>query len=155
MTRPRATIAQLMAAVLYVAFGIAALRNADGFWASATFTVAVVTLSIALVAACTRSGRARASAAGFAFCGWACLVIWLATPNTVGYMDGPPRMLVYWGAFKLQASINPMASGGAPLIAYSQISHSLEVILVGFIGAVVGHFVAAPRNPSPAGSAGD
>ena len=36
MFRPRITIAGLMAIVLYVAFGFAALSNAIHFWADAT-----------------------------------------------------------------------------------------------------------------------
>ena len=40
MSRLRFTIAQAMALVIFVGFGFAALRNAEEFWASATYTVA-------------------------------------------------------------------------------------------------------------------
>jgi hypothetical protein len=54
MTRLHFTLAQLMAIVLYLGFGFAALRNADDFWASATFTVAIISISTALVGAIAR-----------------------------------------------------------------------------------------------------
>ena len=44
MTRPRLTIAQLMTVILLVGFGFAALRNADDFWASATYTLAIISI---------------------------------------------------------------------------------------------------------------
>ena len=40
MTRLRFTLAQLIAFVLFIGFGFAALRNADGLWASAAFSSA-------------------------------------------------------------------------------------------------------------------
>ena len=49
MSRPRFTIAQSMAFVIYVAFGFAALRNANALWASATFKLAVIMVSVAFV----------------------------------------------------------------------------------------------------------
>jgi hypothetical protein len=48
MTRPRLTIAQSMAIVLFLGFGFAALRNADAFWASVTFSLAIISVSVAL-----------------------------------------------------------------------------------------------------------
>ena len=55
--------------------------------------------------------------AGMAIAGGACLVIWLATPNTVGFVSGPPHLLVFWGLYKLQPYINPTVAGGEELIA--------------------------------------
>ena len=60
MTRPRLTIAQAMAIVFLVGFGCAALRNANDFWAIATFNLAIFLNSTALVAAIVSRGRARA-----------------------------------------------------------------------------------------------
>ncbi len=146
----RFTIAQLMVLVFFVGVGFAALRNANEFWASAMFTVAIITVSIALAVAALSKGKARVAWAGYAVTGWACLIIWLATPNTVGYWSGPPRMLVYWGLYHLQASIQPMASGAAPFIFYAQISHSLEVIFLGLAGAVVGRLLTLKDDrPNP------
>jgi hypothetical protein len=54
MTRPRLTLAQLMAVVLLVGFGFAALRNANPSWASVTFSLAILAVSVALAGACSR-----------------------------------------------------------------------------------------------------
>ena len=69
MTRLRFTLAQLMAVVLFIGFGFAALRNANGLWASATFSLAILTVSVAVAGACSRQGRARMPWAGFAVAG--------------------------------------------------------------------------------------
>ncbi len=55
MTLLRFTLAQLMAVVLYLAVGFAA-RNADEFWASAAYTLAISLIAAALVGALTFSG---------------------------------------------------------------------------------------------------
>ena len=142
MTRLRFTLAQLMAIVLYFGFGFAALRNADAVWASVTFSLAIITVSVALAGAFARKEEARMSWAGFAAAGGARLVIWISTPQTVGFLNGPPKTLLY----NLQASINPMASAGGPLIAYTQICNSLDVILLGLVGAALGHLLAAKKR---------
>jgi hypothetical protein len=140
MTRLRFTIAGLMAIVLFAGLAFAALRGSNAFWASATFSVAVLTISVAIAVACVRKDDARMPCAGFAIAGSACLVIWLATPNTVGFVSGPPHLLVFWGLYKLQPYINPTVTGGEELIAYVQICHSLEAILFGLVGAALGRY---------------
>jgi hypothetical protein len=93
MNRLRFTLAQLMAIVLYCGFGFAALRNANAFWASATFSLAIITVSVALAGAYARK-EGRTSWAGFATAGGVRLVIWLSTSGTVGLIYGPPRPLL-------------------------------------------------------------
>jgi hypothetical protein len=51
MTRPRYSLAQLMAILVYLGFGFAALRNADEFWATATYSIAVLTIAAANILA--------------------------------------------------------------------------------------------------------
>src|SRR5262249_18429286 len=119
MNRHRFTLAQWMAIVLYCGFGFAALRNANAFWASATFSVAIITVSVALAGACVRT-EGRMAWAAFAIAGGVRLVIWLLTPQSVGTLSGPPHALFY----ELQEYLNPTASGGMVLIAYSQICNS-------------------------------
>jgi hypothetical protein len=142
MTRPRITIAGLMAIVLYVAVGFAALRNADAFWASATLSLAILSVSVALAGALACRGRARASWAGFAAASLACLVIWLSAHETVGFVSGPPRLLAFWGFRLLGPYINPAAgAGGQPYIYYVQVSNSLESIVFGLAGAFLARFI--------------
>jgi hypothetical protein len=145
VSRHRFTIAALMAIVLFVAVGFAALRNANAFWASATFSLAVVTVSVAFAGAFARTGAARTPWAGFATCGFACLVIWLSTPETVGYVSGPPRLSAFWGFRQLLPYINPTAQkGGEPYIHWVQVCNSLQVVLFGLVGAILGRLVADP-----------
>jgi hypothetical protein len=144
MTWLRFTIAQLMTIVLYVGFGFAALRNADAFWASATLSLAIVSVSVALAGAFARKNEARMSWAGFAFAGGACLVIWLSTSQTVGSLNGPPQPLLN----RFQPFINPLASGGGAFIAFTQICHSLDVILLGLVGAALCRLLAV-KNDQP------
>ena len=143
MTRFRFTIAGLMAVVFYVAVGFAALRNADAFWASATLSLAILSVSVALAGALSCRGRARTSWAGFAAASLACLALWLASHGTVGSVSGPPRLLAFWGFSVLRRYINPVADlGGEPFIRYVQVSISLEAIIFGLIGAILARFIA-------------
>ena len=83
MARPRLTIAQLMTIILFLGVAFAALRNANEFWASATYTLAVITVSTALVGAIARKGKSRMTWIGFAVFGWACLIIGLFSSSLV------------------------------------------------------------------------
>jgi hypothetical protein len=147
MKRLRLTIANLMFVVLYVGLGFAALRNADEFWASATFTLAILAVSAAVVGAVARKGRARMTWLGFAVFGLASLLIWLSTSQTIDYsMNGPPLAVMTWGLRSLKLHINQRV----PWMNYLQVCHSLEVILIGFVGAILGRFVAAQdERPDP------
>jgi hypothetical protein len=142
-----------MALVLLVGVAFAALRNANGLWASATFTLAIMTVAVALAVAFTRTGEARASWAGFAAAGGICLFIWLSTsPTAVGSLNGPPRRLVFWALHEhLMPNINPEASrGGRPYIYYVQVSNSLETIFLGLVGAILVRFIVV-KDKRPTG----
>jgi hypothetical protein len=146
MTRLRFTLAQLMAIVLYLAFGFAALRNADEFWASATYTLVIVMIAGALVGSFARSGRARMPWVGFAVFGWTFLLISHLPGWTIGGIGfGPipkPILLIEWGIARLQPYVYP-SPGGRDLTSYEQVSYSLGVVLFGLVGAVVGRLLAA------------
>jgi hypothetical protein len=147
MTRLRFTLAQLMAIVLYVGFGFAALRNADEFWASATSTLAIVSISAALVGAIVRKGRSRTTWTGFAVFAWTYLLVGLLPPRDVSFPSGggltpSPRLLIEWGCEHLQSYIYQSTKVLHGHIHYLQISHSLGVILFGLVGAIVGRLMA-------------
>jgi hypothetical protein len=160
MTRPRFTLAQLMAIVLYLAFGFAALRNSDEFWASATHTCAIVLIAGALVGALVRKGRARTAWVGCTVFGWTQLLIVHLPESEVGGLGfGPirkPLLLFEWATAGLQPYIKPVPPRiGGPgsadyLMSYEQVSQSLEIILFALIGAVLGRVLAVndePPNP--------
>lgn len=141
MRRLRLTIAQLMSVIFFVGFGVAALRNANEFWASATFSLAIVTVSVTVAGASARQGGARMPWVGFAVAGGSYLVIWLLAGKDTGFIYGSPRSLLH----ALRPYINPEASGGAELIAYVQTCRSLEAGLLGLIGAILS-CLAAPKH---------
>jgi hypothetical protein len=152
MTRLRLTIAQLMTVILLVGFGFAALRNANPFWASATYTIAIISILVALLCAFVRKGKARMSWAGLAVFGWAYFLIDLLPNRSVGSLGaGPipwPSLLIEWGTAYLQPYIHPWAPGTSEWVQYDQVSHSLGIILFGLVGAVLGGLVV-PRDDRP------
>ncbi len=154
MTRHRFTIAQLMALILYVGLSFAALRNANDFWASATFTVAILAVSVALVGVIARKGKDRMTWTGFAVFGWTCLLVVQLPPWPIGgQFGGPvpkPVLLIEWGMARLQSYINPLSLSGGSWVQYDQISHSLGIILFGLVGAVLARLLAVKDDrPNP------
>ena len=151
MNRLRFTLAQLMAIVLYLGFGFAALRNADEFWASATYTLAITLIAGALVGAFARSGRARTPWVGFAVFGWTYLLIVHLPAWGVGGLGfgpiGKPHLLIEWGTARLQPYIKPPPPGmgvmAGDMMHYEQVSRSLGIILFGLVGAVLGRLLSA------------
>jgi hypothetical protein len=152
MTRYRFTLAQLMAIVLYVGVGFAALRNADEFWASAAYTLAIILIAVALVGALTRSGKARTPWVGFAVLGWTYLLTihldWSIDSLDHFARTPKPPLLIEWGTARLQPYIKPLplviVGGGPSLILrpYEQVSQSLGIILFGLVGAALGRLIA-------------
>jgi hypothetical protein len=140
MTRLRFTLAQLMGIVLDLGFGFAAMRNADPFWASATYTLATILIAVALVGAFARSGRARTPRVGFAVFGWTYLLIVHLPDWSIGGVGyGPitkPLLLIEWGTARLQPYIKPLppGGGGSLLMPYEQVSQTLGIILFGLAG---------------------
>ena len=105
MNRLRLTIANLMIVVLYAGLAFAALRNADKFWASATYTLAILAVSAAVVVAVARKGRAgwraNSPACGYPRCSMGCLgedgnIAFTATPPLVAPSTGVTRRNPVW-----------------------------------------------------------
>jgi hypothetical protein len=146
MTRLRFTIAQSMIVVLLVGFGFAALRNADDFWASATYTLAITMITVAVVGALSQKGRARATWIGYAVFGWTYLLVVQLPPWQIGGLGfGPidkPVLLIEWGIAKLQPYVHPTGAA-SDLMRYEQVSLSVGIIVAGLVGAVVGRLVRA------------
>jgi hypothetical protein len=145
MSRLRFTLAQLMALVVYLGFGFASLRNADPFWAGATYTLAIIMIAAAPLGAFARRGTARMAWGGFAVFGWTYLFLAHLPPWQIwnGGLDFEtihrPAFLIEWGFARLRPYILPPSGS---LRAYLQVSLSLGVVLFGLVGAVVGRLVA-------------
>lgn len=90
MKRSRLSIAGLMAVIVLIAVGFAALRNPTVLWASLIFTATVAFLATAILGSIARRGRARMTWAGVAVFGWAYLAMSFGPfPNGNG-VDCPP-----------------------------------------------------------------
>jgi hypothetical protein len=115
MTRLRFTLAQLMATVIFIGLGFAALRSASLLWASAVFTLTVAVLSAAILGAMARRRRARMTWAGFALFGWIYLGTTFGPWATINGVTAPPYVtrwgLDYWDS-KLW-SVGRMDSGSS------------------------------------------
>jgi hypothetical protein len=157
MTRPRFTLAQLMALVLCLGLCFAALRNADPFSASVIFTLTTMTISAALLGSLVGKGRARTAWIGFAVFGWAYLLIDLLPPRASGGRGlGPlpwPSRLIEWGLARLQPylwPVPPKVYAHDYLTCFEQVGHSLAIILFGLIGAVLARLLASEEaRPNP------
>src|SRR4051812_39024784 len=79
MSLPRFSIASVMAAIVYVAVGLVAFRNAGDnwhgrLWNDALFMMTVGMLVVATILAGLHQGRARGRWLGFAAFGWGHLI---------------------------------------------------------------------------------
>jgi hypothetical protein len=176
MSRVRFTLAQLMAVVIFIGFGFAALRSATVHWSSAVFTLTVAVLLAGVLAAMARRGRARIIWAGFALFGW----VYLGTafgPWAAGNgVAAPPYVtrwaLDYWDArLWISAPGQPTridtSSPGEMLyprpgwatspfafqpdsLHFRRIGHCFAAIIFGCLGATVGRILAVKDGqPNP------
>ena len=124
MTRLRFTLAQLMATVIFIGLGFAAIRSASLLWASAVFTLTVVVLSAAILGAMARRGRARMTWAGFALFGWIYLGTTFGPWATVNGVTAPPYVtrwgLDYWDSKHWSVGRIDTASPGEELFRGSR-----------------------------------
>jgi len=149
MHRLRFTLAQLMAVIIFIGFGFAAIRNANEIWASATYTLAVLMVSLATLGALARKGRARVMWAGFALFGWVRGLVGVL-PSIHTYQIGPipaPELLTNRGFdFLREYLAMPRGVVWVPF----QLGYSLDIILFGLIGCVAGRLLAAKDEPQSA-----
>src|SRR5215831_4719880 len=136
--RYRTSIAGLMALVLFVGLSLAALRNADRYWAAGTYTLAFLALSAA-VCAIVGQGAVRSFAIGFAVFGLS-YILWGLLPhrdvNSFGFGPQPhPTLLPELGFVLLQPYLKPMPpSDTQGFISYDQVGQSIGILLSGFFG---------------------
>ena len=163
MTRLRFTLAQLMAVVIFIGLGFAALPSASPLWSSAVFTLTVTVLSAAILAAMARRGRARMTWAGFALFGWVYLGTTFGPWADSNGVKAPPYVtrlgLDYWdsklwsskrmetaphGELLFSRFTMSLATTIAPdALQFRRIGHCLTAILFGLVGAVLGRLIAA------------
>jgi hypothetical protein len=115
MRRPRFTIASLLVFVLFLAFGLAALRESTEVWDVAVFGVTFLLLLTSVLLAVHRTGPRRAYWLGFALFGGAYLAAGLIPPvgarlptsKGLVYLDSlvPGRQATFTIAFSPQGGI--------------------------------------------------
>jgi hypothetical protein len=147
MTRPhRPTIAGLMAFILCVALGLAALRNAGPYLATALYNLTFFSLPTAIVCAVVGRRMLRGLATGYAAFGSAYFLfnlLPLRPYSSFGYVQGRPTLLIEKGFVLLQPYLKPMPpSDMQGFIDYDLVSQSLAIILCGIVGAALSRFVA-------------
>jgi hypothetical protein len=144
MSRRRFTLAQLMAVVLCFGLAFAALRRADEVWASATYTLVFLMISLAPICALARKGRARLVWAGFAVFGWARLLVGVLPQLYLRSMGlhtmTSPRLLTEWAFGYLQPYL-PVGLGGGIPRPCQWAYYSLEIIVFALTGAVFGYLL--------------
>lgn len=73
--RPRISIAALLAGMVPIAVGLAALANPTAFWEGMVFALTTLTLFTAVVGVIYRKGVARSFWVGFCLFGWGFLIL--------------------------------------------------------------------------------
>jgi hypothetical protein len=113
MTRPRVSIAGLMAVVLFCGIGIAAIRSASPLWAGVVMLATLGVMASAILGAIFRRGERRASWVGFALFGWGYLTLafapWFST-------EVKPMLATSTGIDALHARLHPMSSWTSDLV---------------------------------------
>src|SRR5271168_1196118 len=89
--RARHNIAGLMALVLCVGLSLAALRNSDQLWTTVIYTLAIISLAVAVVGAIVGEGRIRTFSTGFAVFGLTYLLIDFLPPRDVNSFGFGPQ----------------------------------------------------------------
>jgi hypothetical protein len=119
----RFSLTALFGAVLFAAFGTAAIRFASPLWAGLTMALTVPLLFAAILGALFRLGQARAFWSGMAICGWGYLLIVLAPWFEAGLGQHLPTTYLLSYAHERLQNGTTMAYGavdvGLPIVASS------------------------------------
>ena len=165
MRTVRFSIAALMAAVLIVALGLAAMRNSSATWAGVTFLVTCAVLCLAVVGIVCDGDARRAWWLGFALFGWGYLVLafWSSVElPTMVLLDaiserlglavqfrggmggiGGMRSARLWG-FDMFGGFNGFGGPGDRSI--QQISHCLWALLAALLGGMIASLLFGGRR---------
>jgi hypothetical protein len=160
LSRLRVTIAGLMAVVLLIAVGCAALLRPSARWAGVLDTLAMVTVSIAILGAAVRRGPNRGIWLGAAVFGGVYAVLGFGVfsdstrvkpePSAIldllfhplsGSLRGEPRIRISGRHHASPAMTLEMAK------EYERISHSVALILFTLLGAGAGRLLGNPTYP--------
>jgi hypothetical protein len=169
---PRFTIGYLMGIVSLVGIGLAALHSPSLLWASGLFSLAVLLFSTAVIGAIAIAGLSRFACMGFSAFGGPYLLATFWLWPVANAVTAPPLLstlvLDYFKPKASTASIllydtvqrgesyperpptfspapTPFTGRAVNLLHYRRIGHSLTAIFLGFMGALLGRFLATRR----------
>lgn len=144
MTGNRISLRGFMAVIALLAIEFAAMRAGSSFWYSAIYTLTVVLLLLATLAARYRRGRSGAFWFGFALFGWAylCLVLgpWSSSHSrdTVGFQRSNPDILttqLLWSTLsRVRGSTDSFDSVDSFDLNTTGIAHLMLTLLVAIGG---------------------
>jgi hypothetical protein len=151
MGKRRSTIGGLMAVVLVLAIGLAALRNPSVLWVGTIFLATRVILALGAIGVVLRKHAERAWWLGFSVFGWGYLVLLTPSPTTMTSMQLPTWSLLaalrpaLGPSGELMAQPNP---GVRLSLGYFEIGHDLLALLAAFLGALLVRAIfASPAGP--------
>ena len=173
MSRRRFTITGLMAVVLFLAVGMAALKNPTELWASAIFTAVLGLLLFAVLGVSFGRGAVRRHWAGFGVFGWGYLCFVFTTtslppppPASTKLfkllerpVSPPPakqamimkadyiRMdatVIYLNGKMMQPSSGSPPPDDSESLALHQFGHSLAAVMIALLGAVSVRLMGGP-----------
>src|SRR5262249_46537358 len=126
--RTQFSLAGLMAVVLFIALGFAALLNATALWASVLFMFTVALMSAAILGAIACRGKTRMTWVGVGIFGWVYLGIAFGPlPNGNGTTIPPlPTMVVY--EYILNYNLIPQAKAAYKDVVFNN-TYQAESIL--------------------------
>jgi hypothetical protein len=132
-------IGGLMALVLYVALGLAALltRVPTIFWASAVYSLTAAVMASSVLLALPRSGLDRMRRTGFAIFGWTYLLLAFGETAT-GYPLLTRFVISELHQYWRDITRDPILDLRPSLI----IGHSVLAVLCGLVGAALGQSLA-------------
>src|SRR4051812_8111943 len=139
MRRFHISLAGLMAIMIPLALGFAALQAATQVWVNITFNLVVAALLTATYQAKRHKGAAGAWWAGFASFGWAHLVLGLIGMPWGQHFGISPDLVTQEVIGRLVSLLEPDTSAAAlkTWTAKNLVVHCISSLLFGLIGAAV------------------
>lgn len=147
MKEVRFSLASFMAAVTFIAMGLAALRYPSAFVASAILTFTVGVLLCSTLAALVRHGTRRNFWIGIALFGWVYLFVVRSEPygNNPYWTYLPTTELL--SRFIRYGWMTDNNTGSYSVFQQGQIAHFLLTLVVAFVGGVLAKWIGTrPKN---------
>lgn len=147
MKELRFSLASLMAALTFIAVGLAALRYASAFVASAILTLTLGVLLCSTLAALVRHGTRRNFWIGTALFGWVYLFVVRSEPygNNAYWTYLPTTELL--SRFIRYGWMTDNSSDAYLVFQKGQIVHFLLTLVVAFVGGLLANWIGAqPKN---------